>query len=77
MSDHHDKQASHQTNSFHNSTNGITNTPLAIDAPVLSHSAPSVLTKSRFALFSHNLRDSYDAPLHPRRNCGVPHIDRM
>lgn len=77
MSDHHDKQASHQTNSFHNSANGITTLSPASDTPVLSHSAPSVLTKSRFVLFSHNLRGSYDAQLHPRRNYGVPHLDRM
>lgn len=77
MSDHHDKQASHQANSFQNSRNGIMKTPPAIDEPVLSHSAPSVLSKSRFALFSHNLLGSYETPLHPRRNVGIPHIDRM
>ena len=81
MSDHHDKQASHQNNSFidnlHKSDNGITTATPAFNESILTHSSPSILSRSRFTLFDNKLRDSREMLHHPRRNYGMPHLERV
>lgn len=80
MSDHHNSHASYENDSsfdnLHKSVNGITTTKPFINETILRHSAPSVLSQSRYALFSAKLRESCDVPHHPRRNYGLPHLER-
>lgn len=80
MSDHHNSHASNENNSLvdnlHKSVNGITTQKPFINESIMRHSAPSVLSQSRYALFNAKLRESGEAPHHPRRNYGMPHLER-